>query len=384
MRVARRIADLPTYVFAAAGRTLAALRAQGVDVINLGVGDPDLAPPEWIVDTLCREARNPARHGYPGYCGLPTLRQATAEYYGRRFGVELDPEHEVLVLIGSKEGIFNVALAFVDGGDVALIPDPGYPTYALGTQMAGGQPYYLPLLEERGFEPDLAAVPAEVLRRARLLWLNYPHNPTGAAARREFLATAVAFAREHDLLLCYDNPYCDIGFDGYRAPSILEIPGARDVALEFNSLSKTYNMAGWRVGMAVGNAEAVAALARVKTNVDSGSFAPLQEAAAAALRADQAWLAERNAIYQARRDVVLGFLESAGMSARKPLATLYVWARVPAGESSVAFSQRILEATGVWLAPGTAFGAHGEGYVRISLTTPESRLREAAERLRRM
>jgi LL-diaminopimelate aminotransferase len=383
MRIANRIASLPPYVFARAGKTIAALKAQGVDVINLGIGSPDLAPPDWIIDRLHTAAQDAGKHGYAGYSGLPILRQATAAYYRQRFGVELDPEREIVILIGSKEGIFNVALAFIDAGDTALIPDPGYPTYALGVIMAGGEVVPMPLLPERGFTPDLAAVPRDALRRAKLMWLNYPNNPTAATPSIEFLAEAVDFAREHDLLLCYDNPYCDVVFDGYVAPSILEVPGAKDVVLEFNSLSKTYNMAGWRVGMAVGSARAVEALARVKTNIDSGIFAPIQEAAAAALMGDQSWLAERNAIYQARRDAVLEFLSGAGMQAEKPLSTLYVWARVPQGETSAGYSDRMLEQTGVWLTPGTAFGAHGEGFVRIALTVPEARLRQAGERLRR-
>lgn len=381
MKIADRIANLPAYVFAEAGKTLAALKAKGIDVINLGIGSPDLAPPAWIVETLHKSAQDPTKHGYAGYYGLPVLRQATAYYYKERFGVDLDAEREVVILIGSKEGIFNIALAFIDSGDVALLPDPGYPTYELGVLMAGGQPVPLPLRPDLGFLPDLAAIPHDVLRRAKLLWLNYPNNPTAATAGLEFLTEAVAFAKEHDLLLCYDNPYCDVTFDGYVAPSILQVPGAKEVVLEFNSLSKTYNMAGWRVGMAVGSAQAVEALARVKTNIDSGIFAPVQEAAAAALRSDQSWLKERNAIYQARRDVVLDFLPAAGMRASKPLSTLYVWAQVPAGESSAGFSKGILERTGVWLTPGTAFGAHGEGYVRIALTVPEARIKEAGERL---
>ena len=384
MRVADRVANLPPYVFAKVASTLAALRAQAVDVINLGIGSPDLAPPDWVVETLYTAAKDPSKHGYAGYYGLPVLRRATADYYAKRFGVELDPEREIVILIGSKEGIFNVGLAFIDQGDVALIPDPGYPTYALGVIMAGGKPVCMPLLAERGFLPDLSAVPEDALGRAKLLWLNYPNNPTSAVASLDFLAEAVAFAKEHDLLLCYDNPYCDVTFDGYVAPSILQVPGAKDVVLEFNSTSKTYNMAGWRVGMAVGNARAVDALARVKTNIDSGIFAPIQEAAAAALQADQSWLQERNAVYQARRDVVLGFLPAAGMRAARPLGTLYVWAEVPAGEKSADFAQRILERTGVWLTPGTAFGEHGEGFVRISVTLPKPRLEEVGERLRRM
>lgn len=384
MRIANRIANLPAYVFAEAARIIAAMKARGVDVIDLGMGSPDLAPPDWIIDKLYRTAQNPAKHGYAGYSGLPVLRQATATYYQRRFGVELDPDREVVILIGSKEGIFNVALACIDAGDVALVPDPGYPTYMQSVAMAGGEVVLMPLRAERGFMPDLKAIPQGALRRAKLMWLNYPNNPTAAAPTIEFLAEAVAFAREHDLLLCYDNPYCDITFDGYVAPSILQVPGAKDVALEFNSLSKTYNMAGWRVGMAVGGARAVEALARVKTNIDSGIFAPIQEAGAAALTGDQSWLGARNAIYQGRRDVVLDFLPAVGMQAKKPLSTLYVWAQVPAGETSAAFAKRILEGTGVWLTPGTAFGAGGEGYVRIALTHPEARLREAGERLRRL
>ncbi len=384
LRIASRIASLPAYVFAEAGKTIAAMKARGVDVISLGIGSPDLAPPGWIVEALHKAAQDPGKHGYAGYYGLPVLRQAVARYYERRFGVALDPEREVVILIGSKEGIFNVALAFIDPGDAALIPDPGYPTYALGTLLAGGEPAPMPLLPERGFAPDLSAIPEATLRRAKLMWLNYPNNPTAALPSIEFLLEAVAFAREHNLLLCYDNPYCDVTFDGYVAPSILQVPGARDVALEFNSLSKTYNMAGWRVGMAVGSAQAVEALARVKTNIDSGAFAAIQEAAAAALVGDQAWLAERNAIYQARRDAVMSWLPAAGLQAEKPRSTLYVWARVPPGETSAGFSARILEQAGVWLTPGTAFGAHGEGYVRIALTVPEARLREAGERLRRL
>ncbi len=384
MRIADRIANLPAYVFAQADRTIAAMKAQGVDVISLGIGSPDLAPPGWIVEALHRSAQDPRKHGYAGYYGLPVLRRAVATYYERRFGVTLDPEHEVVILIGSKEGIFNVALAFIDAGDVALIPDPGYPTYMLGTLLAGGEPVAMPLVRERGYAPELSAIPAAALQRAKLMWLNYPNNPTAALPSVEFLADAVAFAREHNLLLCYDNPYCDVTFDGYVAPSILQVPGARDVALEFNSLSKTYNMAGWRVGMAVGSAQAVEALARVKTNIDSGAFAAIQEAATAALLGDQAWLAERNAIYQARRDAVLAWLPATGMQAEKPLSTLYVWASVPHGETSASFSTRVLERAGVWLTPGSAFGEHGEGYVRIALTVPEARLREAGERLRRL
>ena len=382
MRVAKRIMDLPTYAFAVVGKRLEEMRARGVDVIDLGIGSPDLPPPAPIIEALYRSAQRTDTHGYAGYYGLPALRRAISGYYQQRFGVQIEPDTEVAVLIGSKEGLFNAALAFLDPGNVVLIPDPGYPTYHLGAHMVGAVQYSLPLREERDFLPDLESIPADVADAARLLWLNYPNNPTGAVADMGFLEHAAAFARHHDLLLCYDNPYCDLTFDGYRAPSILEIPGAKSVVLEFNSLSKTYNMAGWRVGMAVGGAEAVSALARVKTNIDSGIFRPIQDAAVEALTGDQSWLQERNGIYQRRRDVVMGWLHAAGLEAKPPLAALYVWARVPVGRTSQEFSLQVLEQTGVWITPGPTFGEAGEGYVRIALTLPEERLREAGERIR--
>ncbi len=382
MRLAKRIADIPPYVFAEAGQKLEQIRVKGIDVINLGIGSPDLPPPRPIIDTLFESALKPDSHGYGGYYGLPALRCAIADYYAYRFGVNLDPSKEIAVLIGSKEGIFNISLALLDSGDVALIPDPGYPTYSIGAHMAGGVSYLLPLREEDDFLPLLESIPADIAHAAKVIWLNYPNNPTSAIADFEFLSRAVHFAQCHDLLLCYDNPYCDLTFDGYRAPSILQVPGAKDVVVEFNSLSKTYNMAGWRVGMAVGNRDAIEALLRVKTNVDSGIFKPIQEAAIAALTGDQTWIAERNVLYQRRRDIVMEFLPLAGMRALPPKATLYVWARIPEGRTSQEFSSYILEKTGVWLTPGTAFGEHGEGYVRIALTVPEERLRIVAERLR--
>lgn len=383
MRVAQRIAELPPYVFAEADKRLQQMKTQGIDVINLGIGSPDLPPPRTVIDALYESALKPGNHGYAGYYGLPALRRAITGYYASRFRVDLDPETEVAVLIGSKEGLFNVSLAFLDAGDVALIPDPGYPTYQMGTSMAGGVRYSLPLLEEHGFLPELEAIPADIMAAAKILWLNYPNNPTGAVADMEFLEKAVNIARRHNLLLCYDNPYCDLTFDGYRAPSILEIAGAKGVAIEFNSLSKTYNMAGWRVGMAVGSAEAVEALARVKTNIDSGIFKPVQEAAIAALTGDQSWLPARNAIYQGRRDAVLAFLPQIGLTAKVPQAAMYVWARLPEADArdSYGFCVRTLEQTGVWMTPGSSFGENGEGYIRIALTLPEERLREAGQRL---
>lgn len=381
MRISDRVTTLPPYVFAGIEQRIGAARARGVDVISLGVGSPDLAPPPQIVRALCASAEREDAHGYAGYYGTPALRGAIAGYYARRFGVTLDVESEVLPLLGSKEGLAHMALAFVDPGDVVLAPDPGYPTYRMGAVMAGGTFHALPLREERGYLPALDEVPADVARRATVLWLNYPNNPTGACATHEFLEEAVAYCRAHDIVLCYDNAYCDVTFEGYVAPSILEISGAREVAVEFGSLSKTYNMAGWRVGMAVGNARAIEALATIKTNVDSGIFRPVQDAAAAALSGDQSWLAERNRIYQRRRDIVLEWLPGAGLSAARPLGGLYVWARTPEGADSEAWAIDALERTGVWLTPGTAFGAQGAGHLRISICVPEERLREAGKRL---
>jgi LL-diaminopimelate aminotransferase len=381
VHISDRVTTLPPYVFAGIEQRIAAARARGVDVISLGVGSPDLAPPPEIVRALSASAEREDTHGYAGYYGTPALRAAIAGYYARRFGVTLDATREILPLLGSKEGIAHMALAFVDPGDVVIAPDPGYPTYRMGAVMAGGAYYCLPLREERGYLPALDEVPADVARRATVLWLNYPNNPTGACATHEFLAEAVAYCRAHDIVLCYDNAYCDVTFEGYVAPSILEIPGAREVAVEFGSLSKTYNMAGWRVGMAVGNARAIEALATIKTNVDSGIFRPVQDAATAALAGDQSWLAERNRIYQHRRDIVLEWLPGAGLSAAKPLGGLYVWARTPDGVDAEAWAIEALERTGVWLTPGTAFGAQGAGHLRISICVPEERLREAGKRL---
>jgi LL-diaminopimelate aminotransferase len=381
VKIADRITNLPPYVFATVEKRITEQRAKGVDVINLGIGSPDLAPPRFISDALYQSALREDTHGYAGYYGTPALRKAIAGYYQRRFGVELDPNREILPLIGSKEGLANMALAFIDSGDVALATDPGYPTYRMGALMAGGEFYAIPLHEENNYLVDFEEIPADVAARAPIMWLNYPNNPTGVGAPKAFLQQAVDFAREYDIIICYDNPYCDLTFDGYVAPSILELPGAKEVAVEFNSLSKTYNMAGWRVGMAVGNAQAIEALTTIKTNIDSGIFRPIQDAATVALNGDQGWLAERNMIYQRRRDVVMGWLPKVGMSATAPQGALYVWAKAPEGVRCDDYAVRVLEQTGVWITPGTAFGDHGDGYFRISLCLPEERLREAGERL---
>jgi LL-diaminopimelate aminotransferase len=304
-----------------------------------------------------------------------------ADYYGRRFGVKLDPDTEVIPLIGSKDGIAHMPTAFVNSGDLVLVPDPGYPAYRMAVALVEGTTYSLPLLAENDYLPDLDAIPQDVLRRAVVLWLNYPNNPTGAIAPLDFFERAVDFAWRHDLLICHDAPYADVTYDGYVAPSMLQVEGAKDVVLEFNSLSKSHNMAGWRVGMAVGSPQATKALALVKTHMDSGIFRPIQDAAIAALTGDQSWLAERNAIYQERRDIVLAALERAGLRARKPKGGLYLWPEVPAGLTSAGFASRLLEETGVSVTPGTAFGQRGEGYVRISLGQDTDRIRQAMDRL---
>jgi len=360
--------------------TISRLQASGADVIRLDIGDPDLPPRDEIIEALTASVREPSAHRYPGGTGLLPLRQAIAGYYARRFGVTLDPEREVLPLIGSKEGISHVALAFVDAGDVVLIPEPAYPTYRQGTCLAGGMVHVILLRPEDGYLPDLEAIPPDVARRAKILWLNYPHNPTGAVATLDFFARAVDFARRYDLLICHDAPYCDVSYDGYRPPSILQVPGAIEVALEFNSLSKTYNMAGWRIAMAVGNRTAVRELGRVKANTDSGIFAPIQKAAIAALNGDQNWLGPRNAIYQERRDIIVSALEVSGLVPHKPLAGLYIWVQVPQPYDSLSFTRALLEKQGVAVSPGAMYGAGGEKHIRISVTAPTSRVQEAMSR----
>jgi LL-diaminopimelate aminotransferase len=382
MELAHRIDKLPPYLFVEISRKIAEKRAQGVDVISFGIGDPDIPTPSHIIDALVEAARDPASHRYPETEGLPEFRRAVADWYERRFGLSFDPHREVLSLIGSKDGIGHVALCFIDPGDVALVPDPAYPVYAVGTLFAGGEPYYLPLREENGFLPDLDAVPADVARRAKLLWLNYPNNPTGAVAGLDFFERAVAFARRHDLAVCHDGPYSEVAFDGYRPVSFLQAPGAREVGVEFHSLSKTYNMTGWRIGMAVGNAAMIDALMRVKSNLDSGVPLAIQRMAIAALEGPQDCIDEHNAVYQRRRDRLVEALRAMGLAVQPPRASLYVWARVPEGDTSMEFATRLLDDVGVVVTPGVGYGAAGEGYVRLSLTIPDDRLEEGLRRLR--
>jgi LL-diaminopimelate aminotransferase len=382
LKLANRLTDLPPYPFARWAAEVDVARRRGLDIIRLDIGSPDLPPEDDVVEALYHSARQPDHHGYPGYRGIPDLRQAVADYYGRRFGVELDVDTQIVPLIGSKEGIVNLALACLDPGDLVLVPDPGYAPYTMGAGLAGGEVITFPLLAENDFLPDLNGIPADVANRAVLMWLNYPNNPTGAVAGLDFFARAMGFCRAHSILLCHDAPYCDVTYGGYVAPSLLQVPGAEEVAIEFNSLSKTANMAGWRIGLAVGNAEALAALAQVKSNVDSGIFRPLQDAAVRALAADPEWLTARNAAYEERIDIILETLDAVGMETMRPRATLYVWARVPRGWESEAFAQGLLERTGVAVAPGPFFGPGGEGYVRLAVVAPTERVREAMARLR--
>ena len=381
MNLARRVERLPAYLFAEISRKIAEKRSQGVDVISFGIGDPDLPTPGHIIAALNDASHDPANHRYPESEGLPELREAIASWYARRFGVELDPQKEVLPLIGSKEGIGHIALCFVDPGDVALVPDPGYPVYAVGTLLAGGEPYFLSLTEENDFLPDLDAVPEPVARRAKVLWLNYPNNPTGAVADLEFFERAVAFAKKYGIAVMHDGPYSEVSFDGYRPVSFLQAEGARDVGIEFHSLSKSYNMTGWRIGMAVGNAQVIDALMRVKSNLDSGIPQAIQRMAIAALDGPQDCIREHNGIYERRRDRLVGALTKLGLRVRLPKASLYLWARVPEGMTSVQFASRLLDEAGVVVTPGPGYGPTGEGYVRLSLTIPDERLEEGVRRL---
>jgi LL-diaminopimelate aminotransferase len=380
VKSARRVQGLPPYLFAELDRKIAAKRSEGADIISLGIGDPDLPTPRHVVEALQEAAEDPATHQYPSYHGLPAFRVAIADWYQRRFDVSLDPDTEVLPLLGSKEGIAHLCLAFVDPGDVALVPDPGYPVYAIGTALAGGTAVPVPLSRDRGFLPDLEALrpPPGV----RALWLNYPSNPTAAVADPAFFDRAVGFARRHDVLLCHDAAYTEITFDGYVAPSILESPGAKEVAVEFGSLSKTYNMTGWRIGYAVGNAEAIGALATLKTNLDSGIFNAVQRAGVVALTGPQDHVEQMRAVYQKRRDLVVSAFRDIAIDVEPPLGSIYVWVPTPEGRSAMAFATELLDEAGVVVAPGTGYGQAGQGFVRISLTVPEDRLQEAMGRIR--
>ena len=381
MRTARRIDAIPPYLFAEIDRKVAAKKAEGVDVISLGIGDPDTPTPAHIVAALQDAATDASTHQYPSYYGMPEFRRAVADWYQRRFGVGLDPGTEVQPLIGSKEGIAHLATAFIDPGDVAFVPDPAYPVYEIGTLLAGGSCVFMPLTPDNGFVPDFDALP--VPANAKVLWLKYPSNPCAATADLADLERAVAFCRANDLLLAYDNAYSEITFDGYVAPSVLQVPGAKDVAIEFHSLSKTYNMTGWRIGMAVGSPVAVEALGRVKTNIDSGIFNAIQRAGIAALDGPQDFLEGMRALYQRRRDLVIATFNDAGWKLEAPRGSVFVWLPVPEGHDSASFATFLLEEAGVVVPPGRGYGPSGEGFIRISLTVPDARLGEGLERIRK-
>ena len=381
MRLSQRLDHLAPYLFVEINKKIAEKRARGEEVISFGIGDPDIPTPDNVIDKLCETAREPANHRYPETEGLPVLRQAMAAWYQRRFGVTLDPNTEILPLIGSKEGIGHMAFCLLDSGDVALVPDPAYPVYAVSAKLAGGEPYFLPLKEERDFLPDLDSIPQEILQRSKLLWLNYPNNPTGAIADLDFFNHAIAFAHKHGLAICHDGPYTEVAYDNYKPVSFMQADGAREIGVEFHSLSKSYNMTGWRIGMAVGNAAMIDALKRIKSNLDSGIPQAIQYAAIEALSGPQDAITSHNAIYQRRRDLVVDVLTDIGCQVHTPKASLYVWAKVPQGYTSLEFSTSLLDQVGILVIPGTGYGPSGEGFVRLSLTLPDAALVKALSKL---
>lgn len=383
-KAAARLQKLPPYLFAQLEKKIADKKAAGIDVISLGIGDPDTPTPETVVRAMQEHVANPNTHQYPSNRGRESFRHGIAAFYATRFGVELDPATEIIPALGAKEAIANINLAFLDPGDVVLASDPGYPVYTNGPIIAGAEPVSMPLVPELGFQPDLNAIPTDVAERAKLLYVNYPNNPTGAVIEDDFFTRLVAFAKKHDILVVHDNAYSEITFDGYRAPSFLETPGAKDVGIEVFSLSKTYNMTGWRSGAVVGNADLVAAYWQLKTNIDSGMFEAIQEASVAALASDQSSVAQMCEIYRRRRDVLVDALRAIGMDVNAPKGTIYLWTRVPDGHTSASFAELVLEEAAVVISPGAAYGPSGEGFVRMSLTVDDARLNEAADRIAKL
>ena len=381
MNFASRVERVPPYLFVEISRKIARKRREGIDVISFGIGDPDMETPSPVIQALRDTAGDLPNHRYPESEGLPEFRRATADWYQRRFGITLDPEGEVISLIGAKEGIGHAALCFIDAEDIALVPDPGYPVYSVGTWFAGGECHWMPLKQENGWLPELESIPEDVARRAKVIWLNYPNNPTGAIADVGYFEKVVEFAKSFDIAVLHDACYTDVTFDGYRHPSFLEARGAMDVGMEFHSLSKTYNMTGWRLGMAVGNAEMINALLIVKSNLDSGAPQAIQHMGIEALSTSDTWIEERNAVYQRRRNRVLQVLSEIELEVDPPKASLYVWARVPAGFTSGDFAEQLLERCDIVVTPGASYGKHGEGYIRFSLTIEDDLLEKGLERL---
>jgi len=381
MKFSSRLGKLAPYPFVEISRIIAEKRAAGADVVTFGIGDPDIPTPQPIIDRLLAASQHPPNHRYPETDGLPEVRRAIAYWYEQRFGVKLDPDKEVLPLIGAKEGIGHAAFCFLDPGDLALLPDPAYPVYAVGTMFAGAESHVMPLYERNGWLPELDAIPDDVAKAAKLMWLNYPNNPTSAVASQEDFAAAVNFCRENDIALLHDAAYSEVGYDGYRATSFLQVEGAREIGLEFHSLSKTYNMTGWRIGMAVGNEEMIKALFQIKANLDSGIPQAIQEMAMEALTGPQDCVDDNVAIYQRRRDRVIAALTTLGLSVAVPRASLYIWARVPEGYTSAELAARLLEEIDIVVTPGSSYGKYGEGYIRLSLTTPDEQVEKGCRRL---
>jgi LL-diaminopimelate aminotransferase len=378
----KRLEAMPPYMFAELERRVAAKRASGIDVISLGIGDPDEPTYPHIVKAMQEAVADPANHQYPSNRGTEGFRGALADFYGRRFGVEIDPASEVIPAIGAKECIYNLCFAFLNPGEVALASDPGYPVYTGGPLLAGASAELLPLVPELGFAPDLSAIPADVAAKARLMFINYPNNPTGAVVPDGFFEMAISFAREHEILIVHDNAYSETTYDGYVAPSFLATPGAKEVGVEIFSLSKGYNMTGWRCAAILGNADAVQTYWRLKTNIDSGLFEAVQAAGSAALNGPQGPLDRMNATYTRRRDLVVKALREIGVEVSAPKGTIYIWAPVPEGHTSTSFAELVLEEAAVVVSPGSMYGPSGEGFFRISLTTPDDRIEEAVERMR--
>ena len=381
MNFAQRIDKVPPYLFVEISRKIAKKKTEGINVISFGIGDPDLETPPRVIDELRQTALDPVNHRYPETDGLPEYRKAVSDWYRRRFGVSLDSDKEILPLIGAKEGIGHASFCFIDPGDIALVPDPGYPVYSVGTWFSGGECHWMPLKEENGWVPDLTDIPSDVAKRAKVIWLNYPNNPTGAVVESDYLKEVVQFAKEFDIAVMYDAAYTEVAFDGYRPISFMEIPGAIDVGLEFHSLSKSYNMTGWRLGSAVGNQDMIEALMVIKSNLDSGVPNAVQYMGIEALKISDHEIESRNTIYQQRRDKVVSALEKMGLEVTSPKAGLYVWAKVPVGYTSAQFAEILLEERDVVVTAGNGYGPSGEGYIRLSLTISESDLSEGLDRL---
>lgn len=381
---ADRIKNLPPYLFAKIDQMKGEIKKKGVDIIDLGVGDPDLPTPPHIIKALQTAALDPKNHRYPSYTGMLEFRDAVAQWYQGRFQVNLDPKTEVISLIGSKEGIAHIPLAYINPQDTVLVPEPGYPVYNTATLFAGGNPYFMPLLKENNFLPDFSAIPQEVLTRAKLMYLNYPNNPTAAVADRSFFEQAVKLAQQNQIILCHDAAYTEIFFDGYKPISIMEIPGAKEVAIEFHSLSKTYNMTGWRAAFAVGNPDIIAALGQVKTNIDSGLAQFIQQAGITAMLGDQSLLNDIRNTYQERRDLLVAGLKEIGFEVAVPKATFYLWIKVPEGFTSSDCTAHLLTNAGIVTTPGNGFGSSGEGFIRMALTIGKERIAEVVERLKKL